>query len=72
MAVAGGSDSLCQLTYAGFNALRSVDETPCRPFRACHPRDLLLQVVLEVAVVSAVVVSWVVGSASVLPGPPLK
>lgn len=33
-AVAGGSDSLCRLTYAGFNALRSVDEGPCRPFRA--------------------------------------
>lgn len=34
VAIAGGSDSLCQLTYAGFNALRSVDEIPCRPFRA--------------------------------------
>jgi 3-oxoacyl-[acyl-carrier-protein] synthase II len=34
VAVAGGADSLCRLTYAGFNALRSVDETPCRPFRA--------------------------------------
>ena len=34
VALAGGSDSLCQLTYAGFNALRSVDEVPCRPFRA--------------------------------------
>ena len=34
VAVAGGSDSLCQLTYAGFNALRSVDEIACRPFRA--------------------------------------
>lgn len=34
LAVAGGSDSLCRLTYAGFNALRSVDEGPCRPFRA--------------------------------------
>ena len=33
VALAGGSDSLCQLTYAGFNALRSVDEGPCRPFR---------------------------------------
>ena len=33
IAIAGGSDSLCQLTYAGFNALRSVDERPCRPFR---------------------------------------
>lgn len=34
VALAGGSDSLCQLTYAGFNALRSVDDKPCRPFRA--------------------------------------
>jgi 3-oxoacyl-[acyl-carrier-protein] synthase II len=32
-ALAGGSDALCQLTYAGFNALRAVDEAPCRPFR---------------------------------------
>ena len=34
VALAGGSDSLCRLTYAGFNALRSVDEVPCRPFQA--------------------------------------
>jgi len=34
VAVAGGADSLCQLTYAGFNALRAVAEGPCRPFRA--------------------------------------
>jgi 3-oxoacyl-[acyl-carrier-protein] synthase II len=33
VAVAGGSDSLCELTYAGFNALRAVAESPCRPFR---------------------------------------
>jgi 3-oxoacyl-(acyl-carrier-protein) synthase len=33
IALAGGSDSLCQLTYAGFNSLRAVAETPCRPFR---------------------------------------
>lgn len=33
VAFAGGSDALCQLTYAGFNALRSVDEGPSRPFR---------------------------------------
>lgn len=33
VALAGGADSLCQLTHAGFNALRSVDERPCRPFR---------------------------------------
>ncbi|MDX2000767.1 MAG: beta-ketoacyl-[acyl-carrier-protein] synthase family protein [Thermoanaerobaculia bacterium] len=34
VALVGGGDSLCQLTYAGFNALRVVDEVPCRPFRA--------------------------------------
>ncbi|MEP7010566.1 MAG: beta-ketoacyl-[acyl-carrier-protein] synthase family protein [Acidobacteriota bacterium] len=34
IAIAGGADSLCQITYAGFNSLRSVDEQPCRPFRA--------------------------------------
>lgn len=34
VALAGGADSLCRLTYAGFNALRVVDERPCRPFRA--------------------------------------
>jgi 3-oxoacyl-[acyl-carrier-protein] synthase II len=33
VALAGGSDSLCQLTYAGFNSLRAVDEAPSRPFR---------------------------------------
>lgn len=33
LAIAGGADSLCQTTYAGFNALRSVDGAPCRPFR---------------------------------------
>ena len=33
LAIAGGADALCQTTYAGFNALRSVDEAPCRPFR---------------------------------------
>ena len=34
VAVAGGSDALCRLTYAGFNSLRSVDAAPSRPFRA--------------------------------------
>jgi 3-oxoacyl-[acyl-carrier-protein] synthase II len=34
IALAGGADALCRLTYAGFNSLRSVDERPCRPFRA--------------------------------------
>jgi 3-oxoacyl-[acyl-carrier-protein] synthase II len=34
VAIAGGADALCRLTYSGFNSLRSVDEQPCRPFRA--------------------------------------
>lgn len=34
VALAGGADSLSRLTYAGFNALRVVDQRPCRPFRA--------------------------------------
>jgi 3-oxoacyl-(acyl-carrier-protein) synthase len=34
VAVTGGADSLSRLTYSGFNALRAVDERPCRPFRA--------------------------------------
>lgn len=34
IALAGGADSLCRVTFGGFNALRSVDERPCRPFRA--------------------------------------
>ncbi len=33
LALAGGADSLCQLTYAGFNSLRAVDAEVCRPFR---------------------------------------
>ncbi len=34
IAIAGGADSLCRITYAGFNSLRAVDPRPCRPFRA--------------------------------------
>jgi 3-oxoacyl-(acyl-carrier-protein) synthase len=34
LALAGGADALCQLTYAGFNALRAVDDSAARPFRA--------------------------------------
>ncbi|HSM13582.1 MAG TPA: beta-ketoacyl-[acyl-carrier-protein] synthase family protein [Thermoanaerobaculia bacterium] len=33
LVLAGGSDSFCRLTFAGFNSLRAVDELPCRPFR---------------------------------------
>lgn len=32
VALAGGSDAICRLTYAGFNSLRAVDAAPCRPF----------------------------------------
>jgi 3-oxoacyl-[acyl-carrier-protein] synthase II len=32
--LAGASDSLCRLTYTGFNALGSLDTEPCRPFDA--------------------------------------
>lgn len=33
VALAGGADSLCRLTYSGFNALRVVDPEACRPYR---------------------------------------
>ncbi len=28
----GGSDSLCRMTFSGFNALQALDPAPCRPF----------------------------------------
>ena len=28
----GGADSLCRMTYSGFNALQALDVVPCRPF----------------------------------------
>ena len=34
VAIAGGSDELCEITYAGFNSLRAIDANPTRPFRA--------------------------------------
>jgi 3-oxoacyl-[acyl-carrier-protein] synthase II len=34
VAVAGGSDALCRLTYSGFNVLQAVDAAPCTPFDA--------------------------------------
>ncbi|MBW2038090.1 MAG: beta-ketoacyl-[acyl-carrier-protein] synthase family protein [Deltaproteobacteria bacterium] len=30
--ITGGSDSLCEVTYAGFNSLRAIDPKGCRPF----------------------------------------
>lgn len=32
LALAGGSEALCELTFAGFNALRVMSDEPCRPF----------------------------------------
>lgn len=34
VALAGGADALSEITYAGFNALRAVDPSAARPFRA--------------------------------------
>ena len=34
VAIAGGSDALCRLTYSGFNVLQAVDPAPCSPFGA--------------------------------------
>ena len=34
VALAVGTDSLCRLTYAGFDALQALDPEPCRPFDA--------------------------------------
>ena len=34
VAIAGGSDALCRLTYSGFNVLQAVDSNPCSPFSA--------------------------------------
>jgi 3-oxoacyl-[acyl-carrier-protein] synthase II len=32
--LAGGYDTLCQLTFAGFDSLQALSPTPCRPFDA--------------------------------------
>jgi 3-oxoacyl-[acyl-carrier-protein] synthase II len=34
VALAGGSDALCRMTYSGFNVLQAVDSAPCAPFSA--------------------------------------
>ena len=31
-ALCGGVDSLCRMTFSGFNALQALDTVPCRPF----------------------------------------
>ena len=32
LALAGGAECLCRLTYAGFSCLKAMDPEPCRPF----------------------------------------
>ncbi len=32
LAVAGGAETLCMTTYAGFSSLKAMDAAPCRPF----------------------------------------
>jgi 3-oxoacyl-[acyl-carrier-protein] synthase II len=32
LAVAGGAETLCMTTYAGFSSLKAMDSAPCRPF----------------------------------------
>jgi 3-oxoacyl-[acyl-carrier-protein] synthase II len=34
VALAGGADALCRLTYAGFNSLHAVDREPAKPYDA--------------------------------------
>ena len=32
LAVAGGAEALCRMTFAGFSSLKAMDTKPCRPF----------------------------------------
>jgi len=32
VAVCGGSEGLCELTFGGFSSLKAMDHTPCKPF----------------------------------------
>ena len=32
LAVAGGAEALCRMTFAGFSSLKAMDTQPCRPF----------------------------------------
>jgi 3-oxoacyl-(acyl-carrier-protein) synthase len=34
LAVAGGAEALCHITFGGFSCLRAMDPQPCRPFSA--------------------------------------
>ncbi|MEO8198152.1 MAG: beta-ketoacyl-[acyl-carrier-protein] synthase family protein [Thermoanaerobaculia bacterium] len=70
VAIAGGSDSLCRLTYAGFNSLRAVDPKACRPFRAEREgmsigegaAVLVLESAASASARGARVLGWLVGA----------
>ena len=70
IALAGGSDSLCRLTYAGFNSLRAVDPRACRPFRAEREgmsigegaAVLVLETAASASARGARVLGWLVGA----------
>ena len=51
LAIAGGAEGLCRLTYAGFASLKAMDAQPCRPFSATRAGMNLgegaVQIVLE-------------------------
>jgi 3-oxoacyl-(acyl-carrier-protein) synthase len=32
IAIAGGAEALCRMTFAGFSSLKAMDNAPCRPF----------------------------------------
>jgi 3-oxoacyl-[acyl-carrier-protein] synthase II len=69
VALAGGSDALCTFTLAGFNALKALDPTPCRPF--CQTRAglnlgegaamLLLEEAKSAQARGATVLGWLTG-----------
>ena len=70
IALAGGSDSLCRLTYAGFNSLRAVDPKACRPFRSEREgmsigegaAVLVLESAVSAAARGARILGWLLGA----------
>jgi len=71
VALVGGTDGLCRLTYLGFNALGVMDAEPCRPFDARRAgltlgegaAFLVLESEAHARARSARVVAWLAGYA---------